>query len=41
MSLDAALSYLYWDQVGLIQLVIFAVVIVTEVVTASIRKRLI
>jgi phosphonate transport system permease protein len=41
MTLDAALSNLYWDQVGLILLVIFAVVIVAEVVSAGIRKRLI
>ena len=41
MTLDAALSNLYWDQVGLILLVIFCVVIVTEIVTSAIRKRLI
>jgi len=41
MTLDAALSNLYWDQVGLILLVIFGVVIVTEIVTSAIRKRLI
>lgn len=41
VALDAALSNLYWDQVGLILGVIFAVVIVTEIVTSSIRKRII
>lgn len=41
VALDAALNNLYWDQVGLILAVIFAVVIVTEIVTSSIRSRLI
>ena len=41
VALDAALSNLYWDQVGLILGVIFAVVIATEIVTSSIRKRII
>ncbi len=41
MSLDTALNNLYWDQVGLILAVIFAVVIATEVVTAAIRRRVI
>ena len=35
------MSNLYWDQVGLILAVIFAVVIVTEIVTSAIRKRII
>ena len=41
VALDAALNNLYWDQVGLILAVIFAVVIVTEIVTSTIRKRII
>ena len=41
MALDTALSNLYWDQVGLVLVVIFAVVIVTEIVTAWIRTRII
>jgi phosphonate ABC transporter permease subunit PhnE len=41
MALDTALSNLYWDQAGLVLLVIFAVVIVTEIITASIRSRII
>ena len=41
VALDAALSNLYWDQVGLILAVIFAVVIATEIFTSIIRKRII
>jgi phosphonate ABC transporter permease subunit PhnE len=41
MALDTALSNLYWDQAGLVLLVIFAVVIVTEFVTARMRSRII
>lgn len=41
VALEAALSNLYWDQVGLILGVIFAVVIVVEIVTSAIRKRII
>jgi phosphonate ABC transporter permease subunit PhnE len=41
MALDTALSNLYWDQVGLVLLVIFTVVIVTEIVTSWIRSRII
>ena len=41
VALDASLSNLYWDQVGLILAVIFAVVIATEVFTSIIRKRII
>ena len=41
VALDAALNNLYWDQVGLILAVIFAVVIVTEVVTSWLRARVI
>jgi phosphonate ABC transporter permease subunit PhnE len=37
MALETALSNLYWDQAGLVLLVIFAVVIATEIVTAWIR----
>jgi phosphonate ABC transporter permease subunit PhnE len=41
MALDTALSNLYWDQAGLVLLVIFAVVIVTEIATAWVRGRII
>ena len=41
MALDTALNNLYWDQVGLVLVVIFAVVIVAEIVTAWIRSRII
>jgi len=41
MALNAALDNLYWDQAGLVLLVIFAVVIVTEIVTGWIRSRII
>ena len=41
MALDTALSNLYWDQAGLVLFVIFVVVIITEIVTAWIRSRII
>ena len=41
MALNAALENLYWDQAGLVLLVIFAVVIVTEIATGWIRSRII
>lgn len=41
VALDSALNNLYWDQVGLILLVIFGIVIVTEFVTSAIRSRII
>ena len=41
VALDAAMSNLYWDQVGLILAVIFAVVVVVEIITTTIRKRII
>lgn len=41
VALDAALNNLYWDQVGLILAVIFAVVVVTELVTSFLRARII
>ncbi len=41
VALDHALNNLYWDQVALVLLVIFAVVMVTEVVTSWIRARII
>ena len=41
MALNAALENLYWDQAGLVLLVIFAVVIVTEIATAWLRSRVI
>ena len=40
MALDTALSNLYWDQAGLVLLVIFALVIATEIVTAWIRGKI-
>jgi phosphonate ABC transporter permease subunit PhnE len=41
MALDTALSNLYWDQAGLVLVVIFAVVIITEIATAWLRSRII
>lgn len=41
VALDAALNNLYWDQVGLILLIIFAIVIATEFVTSYIRGKII
>jgi phosphonate transport system permease protein len=41
VALEAAMSNLYWDRVGLILVVIFAVVIAMEIVTQAIRKRII
>jgi len=41
MALDTALSNLYWDQAGLVLLVIFLVVILTEIGTAWVRSRII
>ena len=41
VALDSALNNLYWDQVGLILLVIFTVVIATEFVTSYIRRKII
>ncbi len=41
VALDSALNNLYWDQVGLILLVIFAIVIATEFLTSYIRGKII
>ena len=41
MALDTALANLYWDQAGLVLLVIFAVVIVTEIATSWVRGKII
>lgn len=41
VALDAALNNLYWDQVGLILAVIFTVVVITEIVTSTVRSRII
>ena len=41
VALDSALNNLYWDQVGLILLVIFAIVIAAEFVTSYIRGKII
>ena len=41
MALDTALSNLYWDQVGLVLLVIFGVGIAAEIVTSWLRTRMI
>ena len=41
VALEAAMSNLYWDRVGLILLVIFTVVIAMEIATQAIRKRII
>lgn len=39
VALDTALNLLYWDQVAVVLLVIFLVVILTEIVVTSIRNR--
>jgi phosphonate ABC transporter permease subunit PhnE len=41
MALETALSNLYWDQAGLVLLVIFAVVVAAEIVTAWVRAKII
>lgn len=41
MALDTALSNLYWDQAGLVLLVIFIVVVLTEILTSWLRSRII
>lgn len=41
VALQAAMDNLYWDQVGLVLIVIFAVVVVTEIATATLRARII
>ncbi len=41
VALDAAINNLYWDQAGLVLATIFAVVVATEIVTSSIRSRII
>src|SRR5438309_2461055 len=41
MALETALANLYWDQAGLVLLVIFTIVIATEIATAWVRSRII
>jgi len=41
MALESALDNLYWDRAGLVLLVIFAIVIVTEIVTTILRGKII
>jgi phosphonate ABC transporter permease subunit PhnE len=41
VALQASMDNLYWDQVGLVLLVIFGVVVATEIATATIRARII
>lgn len=41
MALESALDNLYWDRAGLVLLVIFGIVIVTEIVTTTLRRRII
>jgi phosphonate ABC transporter permease subunit PhnE len=41
MALDTALSNLYWDQAGLVLLVIFGIVIAAEIVTAWVKAKII
>ncbi len=41
VALDTALSNLYWDRVGLVLFTIFTVVVITEIVTATLRSRII
>jgi phosphonate transport system permease protein len=41
VALDTAINNLYWDQAGLVLATIFAVVVLTEIVTSRIRSRII
>lgn len=41
VALDTATSNLYWDQAGLVLATIFAVVVLTEIVTSRIRSKII
>jgi phosphonate ABC transporter permease subunit PhnE len=41
MALETAMSNLYWDQAGLVLLVILAIVIVIEIITSQLRSRII
>ena len=41
VALDTALNQLYWDQVAVVLLTIFATVIATEIVVTSVRSRMI
>jgi len=41
VALDTALNLLYWDQVAVVLLTIFAVVIATEVLVTAVRSRII
>lgn len=41
MALEAALDNLYWDRAGLVLLVIFGIVIATEILTTYLRRKII
>jgi phosphonate ABC transporter permease subunit PhnE len=41
VALDTALNNLYWDRVGLVLFTIFTIVVITEIVTATLRSRII
>jgi phosphonate transport system permease protein len=41
VALDTAINNLYWDQAGLVLATIFAVVVLTEIVTSRVRSRII
>lgn len=41
MALDSALENLYWDRAGLVLIVIFGIVIVTEILTTYLRQKII
>jgi phosphonate ABC transporter permease subunit PhnE len=41
MALEAALDNLYWDRAGLVLIVIFAIVIATEILTTYLRHKII
>jgi phosphonate ABC transporter permease subunit PhnE len=41
VALDTAMSNLYWDRVGLVLVVIFVVVVLAEIVTTTIRSKII
>lgn len=41
VALDTALNLLYWDQVAVVLIVIFAVVVLTEILVTAVRSRII
>jgi phosphonate transport system permease protein len=41
VALETAMSLLYWDQVAVVLLAIFAVVVLAEIIVTTVRTRLI